>query len=502
MNRREFLQALGLGAAAVQVSALQQVLAAAPAGAFRPASVDERDPAAHAITRLTFGVTPALYAHVQQIGTEAFIEEQLTPENISDAALDSRMQPFNDILSQNGGVLAQTYRDMRQTVAGALLGGTLLRATYSERQLYERMVHFFSDHFSLYIGKAQVMFLKVDDDRDAMRPYAMGHFRELLGASAHSPAMLVFLDNARSEKSAPNENYARELMELHTLGLNGGYTETDVKEVARALTGWSIQGGRQSQDSSTTYRFRPAFHDKNAKTVLGNVIAAGGGEADGEKVLDILASHPSTARFVSSKLVRRFVADAPPDSLVTACAETFKQSGGDLRAVLRVIFNSDAFWNAPPRFKQPLEYTISLFRALNVDIQDTTPFLRGIRSPLVAMGQIPFNWPAPNGYPDVGAYWMNNLLPRWNMAIAVASDAVRGAQAGTDALADLLAANNVPLETEPVLDFMGMYLFGRPLSGRERPIVLDFARTAGTDEGTQIAAGLALLLASPAYQYK
>ena len=255
MNRRQFLQTfgVGIGASALAVAPLAQALAALPEGVLAPAAVD---PAAHAIARLTFGVTPNLFAHVRQIGAAAFIAEQLAPEALDDSAADEAMQPYVEVLSQNGGILLQSYGGMRQIVSGALLGSWMVHSVYSQRQLYERMVQFFSNHFHEYIGKEFVLFLKVDDERDVIRPNALTNFRQLLGASAHSPAMLLFLDNAESGKDVPNENYARELMELHTLSVDGGYTEADVKEVARCLTGWSIDRPRDNTDGSIHYRFR------------------------------------------------------------------------------------------------------------------------------------------------------------------------------------------------------------------------------------------------------
>ncbi len=504
MNRRDFLKGLGLGAAAlvaVNAGAIEQALSAAPVGAFQPATTTTRDDIAHVIARLSFGVSPDLYTHVRQIGAKAFIEEQLATENLPDADMANRLQTYMPILSQNGGVLAQAENKMRKVIAGALIGSTTTRALYSERQLYERMVQLFSDHFSLYIGKGNVLFLKVDDDRDVIRPNAMSNFRTILGASAHSTAMLVYLDNAKSEKSHPNENYARELMELHTLSVNGGYTETDVKEVARAFTGWSVQGGKQSANGETAFRFRKAFHDNGTKTVLGTTIP-NNGEADGEKVLDLLAAHPSTAKFVSTKLLRKFVSDNPSDALIQTCADAYMSSNGDIRTVLRTIFTADEFWNAPPKFKQPFEYSVSVLRALDYDIQDDATFVRSMTQPLTAMGNIPFDWPSPNGYPDVGAYWMNNLLPRWNFAISSANNKIKGAQAGFDSLNHLLQANNVTADSSSALAFFGQYLFGRPLTDAEHETVLQFADATPGDEQTQIHAGLALLMASPAFQYK
>ena len=197
-----------------------RVLSALPEGAFMPAPA-LASPTANVVGRLTFGITPDLYSHLQSVDTPAFIAEQLAFDTIDDSDPDQRMQEFADVLSQNGGVLAQEYGGMRSIVEGALIGQWMTRATYSQRQLYERMVQFFSNHFYEYTGKATVLFLKVDDERDVIRPNVMTNFRQLLGASAHSPAMLIFLDNAESTKAVPNENYARELMELQTVSVNG-----------------------------------------------------------------------------------------------------------------------------------------------------------------------------------------------------------------------------------------------------------------------------------------
>src|SRR5450432_3641631 len=298
MNRRQFLQTFGVGV--IAAGPLISALAALPEGVFAAAAT--RDPVAYIIARMTFGVTPDLYARVQKMGAAAYIAEQLAPDAIDDSAMDQLMQEYDSILSQNGGILAQKYSGMRIIVTWALLGQWVVHATFSQRQFYERMVEFFSNHFYEYAGKGEVLFLKVDDERNVIRPNVMSNFRTLLGASAHSPAMLLFLDNALSTKNVPNENYARELMELHTLSVNGGYTETDVKEIARCFTGWSIDRPRDTADGSIHYRFRRGIHDNNAKTVLGTAIPGGGGEQDGDTVLDLLASHAATAKFISTKI--------------------------------------------------------------------------------------------------------------------------------------------------------------------------------------------------------
>jgi len=503
MNRRQFLQTFGagIGAGALAVAPLAQALAALPEGALAPAA-SAVDPVAHAIARLTFGVTPALYTHVQKIGATAFVTEQLAPESIDDSALDQLMQPYTDILSQNGGLLQQQYGGMRQIVSGALLGSWMTHAVYSERQLYERMVEFFSNHFHEYIGKETVLFLKVDDERDVIRPNVLTNFRQLLGASAHSPAMLLFLDNAESTKDVPNENYARELMELHTLSVDGGYTETDVKEVARCLTGWSIDRPRDTADGSIHYRFRRAIHDNNAKTVLGTTIPGGGGEQDGDTVLDLLVSHAATAKFISTKIARRFVSDTPPDDLIAQMAATFQQTNGDIKAILNTLFNSMEFWNAPPKFKQPFEYDMSVLRALNFSVTNSRHFIRALSGSLDTMGQIPLTWPQPNGFPDVADEWMGSMLERWNVALAAVTNQIPGARMDVEPILNLMTAQQIPMQIGDMLSFMGSYLIGRELTSDEENIVVDFARNSASDVQTQFASGTALLLASPAFQYR
>jgi len=501
MNRRQFLGTMSLALTATFTDGIRRTLADAAPGMFAPVRVDERDPVTHVINRLTYGVTPALYAHVRRIGAAAFIEEQLSPESLDESEAVRRVHPFVDILNTNGGVLAERYDNHREVVSAALIGNAALRAVYSDRQLYERMVHLFSDHLNIYIGKGPTLFLKIDDDRDTVRPHAMGVFRQLIGASAHSPAMLIYLDNAQSTKDIPNENYSRELMELHTLGVNGGYTETDVQEVARAFTGWSVERER-AEGGAINFRFRGFMHDPGAKTILGETFARRGFEQDGERVLDILAAHPSTARRISLKLARRFISDFPPDSVIEAGAVAYLASGGDIRQVLRVILTSQEFWDAPPKFKQPYEYLISTLRPFNYDIQNPERFLRAAHDPLDQMGNIPFTWPAPNGFPDVAGAWMSSLLPRWNVAVAVGGNGIPGAQADVAPLVDLMTSEGVAIEPEPVITYIARYLFGRSLTDAELGIVMDFVNTTPGNGEVQIAAGISLLLATPAYQYR
>lgn len=476
MQRREFLRTLG---------------------GFSTPDMTRRVPAHHVINRLTFGPTPDLYDYVQRIGPQAFIQEQLSPDTIDNSALEERITAEYPLLSEKGGVLAQEYADDRGRVVFQLVGGTVTRAVYSQRQLLERMVEFWSDHFNVFINKGPTVFLKVEDDREVIRKHAMGRFRDLLGASAHSPAMLFYLDNVQSNREQPNENYARELLELHTLGVSGGYTEDDVKEVARCFTGWSV-GGPNSP--SGEFVFRGLIHDHGNKEVLGYTIPGSRSTRDGEQVLDILASHPSTARFISTKLIRRFVSDDPPQSLINTCTQTFLQSDGDIRAVLETLFGADEFWNAPPKFKRPFDLVVGLLRALDYQVSKRRSFERSVAGLLQLMQQVPFTWAAPDGFPDTGDYWMANLLSRWNTALAILYGDGDN-QPNFERLVRLIQENNTGGSND-ALHALSRYLFGRDLDIDELAIIRDFANITSDRISEAHIVALALMLASPTYQYR
>jgi uncharacterized protein (DUF1800 family) len=241
--------------------------------------------------------------------------------------------------------------------------------------------------------------------------------------------MLGYLDNRLNRKGAPNENYARELMELHTLGVDGGYTQQDVTEVARAFTGWTIDRPREGGG----FVFRPRLHDDGAKTVLGQRIAAGGGESDGDKVLDLLARHPATARFVATKLVRRFVSDQPPAALVDRAAARFRDTDGDLREVMRTILMSKEFRAAGARgakAKTPFEFLVSALRASGADVLDARPYVRAMQE----MGMPLYQCQPPTGYADTADAWINTgaLVARINAATRIAAgDQERALQLGS-----------------------------------------------------------------------
>jgi uncharacterized protein (DUF1800 family) len=338
-------------------------------------------------------------------------------------------------------------RQPQQVLMGDLREGKIFRAVYSNRQLEEVLVDFWFNHFNVFEGKQSVRPLLAGYERDAIRPHVFGKFKDLLLATAHHPAMLYYLDNwesmspdvfsvgpfaepvesvvrqASRRAHGINENYGRELMELHTMGVKGGYTQEDVIAVARCFTGWTIR----QPNTQPEFVFAPFMHDSGEKTVLGHKIAAGGGEQDGLEVIDILAHHPSTAKFISRELAKRFVADDPPESLVDRMAQTFTKSDGDLRAVMETMFASREFfsqgaWQA--KIKSPFEMVVSALRAVNADATDVFTAAQRIAD----LGEPLYGKLEPTGYPNTGELWLStaSVFGRINFGAALASSQIAG----------------------------------------------------------------------------
>ena len=325
----------------------------------------------------------------------------------------------------------------QQVVARDLMDSKMLRAIYSNRQLNEELADFWFNHFNIFIDKGADRYLITEYERDVIRPHVLGKFHDLLEATAKSPAMLFYLDNWQSvgpnapqprgagnrQRRGLNENYGRELMELHTLGVDGGYTQKDVTEVARCFTGWTIQNPQRGG----AFTFNARLHDNGEKTVLGVKIPAGGGMEDGEKVLDILAHHASTAHFISKKLAMRFVADDPPASLVDRMAQTFLKTGGDLREVMRTMLNSKEFWSAGAyrsKMKSPFEMVASAVRAVSGDVDYAT----ALANQVAQLGEPLYRKIEPTGYSNSSKEWLNSagLLARMNFALQLADNKVPG----------------------------------------------------------------------------
>jgi hypothetical protein len=325
----------------------------------------------------------------------------------------------------------QIFNGPVQIVNQDLMDGKILRAVYSNRQLEEVLTDFWFNHFNVNLDKGADRYMVTSYERDVIRPHVLGHFKDLLLATAKSPAMLFYLDNWQSagpdpnkrRKQGLNENYGRELMELHTLGVDGGYTQHDVTEVARCFTGWSI---REPQRGGS-FEFNDRLHDKGEKQVLGVTIPAGGGMEDGLKVLDILAHSPATAHFISKSLAIRFVSDNPPETLVRKMAAVFTKTDGDLRDVMRTMIEAPEFWdpaNFRSKVKSPLEMEISAVRAVNADVD----FAQALANQLNPLGEPLYRKLEPTGYSNRSTDWMNSasLLARLNFSMALVQNKIGG----------------------------------------------------------------------------
>jgi uncharacterized protein (DUF1800 family) len=487
------------------------------------ASLTEEHKIVHVLNRAGFGPRPGDVERVRRMGLASYLELQLHPSKIEDSAAESRLSELKTLTMSTSQLFEQyppriqrksrsdektlgerqnergdVPEEMEQPKTMALNGpgriigelgqAKLLRAVYSERQLLEVMVDFWTNHFNVFAAKGANKWLITAYDRDVIRPHALGKFKDLLEATAKSPAMLFYLDNwmsadpnasldlsrlrelrsirnrsqvrrrlddaNRSEGSDPkmdnepaaprstnrklglNENYARELMELHTLGVDGGYTQQDIIEVARCLTGWTISRPRQEG----RFKFARILHDDGEKTVLGHKIKPGGGIGDGERVLEILARHPSTAKFIAFKLARRFVSDEPGVDLVGRVADVFKKTDGDITAMLQAIFNSPEF-NSPAvyraKVKTPFELVASSIRALGAETQGGVPLLRAVAQ----MGEPLYLCQPPTGYSDVAEAWVSTgaLVNRLNFGLSLAGNRLPGTRVNLESLVSSLS---------------------------------------------------------------
>jgi uncharacterized protein (DUF1800 family) len=460
---------------------------------------------AHVLDRIGFGPRPGDIERVQQIGLAAYIDQQLHPERIADSALTARLSEFSTLPMKSADLAEQYFmpadrarqqaqqqqaraqtmdatmgtgaatingmpapsqpamppqptaeqrqlQQRAQSVTQELMQAKLLRASLSERQLEEVLVDFWFNHFNVFIGKGQVRQYLTEYERESIRPYVLGNFRDMLGATAHSPAMLFYLDNFQSrapvagpqlpanlagrandprltpqqrqqlaqrlqqQQRAPsglNENYARELMELHTLGVDGGYTQDDVINVARILSGWTIDRPQQGGD----FIFRSQWHVDGPKTVMGRTFEAAG-EKEGERLLDMLAMHPKTAHHLAYKLAQRFVADEPPAALVDRAAKKYLEAKGDLRDVTRLIITSPEFFDTKyfaAKVKTPFEFVVSATRATNANIVTALPMVQTLNQ----LGMPLYGAQPPTGYSMTADAWVNTgaLLDRMNFSL-------------------------------------------------------------------------------------
>ncbi len=410
----------------------------------------------HLLNRITFGARPGDIEHVKAVGLQGYIEEQLNPNRIPESPYVQSVSASSPTNGQNSESLIAEYRQNQKAVQEAkkAAGGDkaeipanvkgffksfgqayatekLVKAIESPRQLQEVMTEFWYNHFNVCMTKGLDRVLVEPYERDAIRPYALGRFRELLGATCHHPAMLFYLDNwqntdpkspgARGQFTGINENYARELMELHTLGVDGGYTQRDVQELARVLTGLGLGNGRNPRlervDNYGAY-FDPSRHDFGTKTILGRRIS-GSGEREVEEALDMLSREPATAHHLSFQLAQYFVADDPPASLVNKMAARWQQTDGDIKAVMRELLYSPEFWaakNDNSKYKTPLRYVVSTLRASDAHPRE----YRAVNQFLKLQGEPLYGCLTPDGYKNTKSAWLNPdaLLYRINFATA------------------------------------------------------------------------------------
>lgn len=459
------------------------------------------DPIAHLLNRLTYGPRPEEMARARQIGFTAFLDEQLAPETLDDRAMDAQLAK-ETILTMDRRTVHKLGMDSGR-VYRTLAQAMVQRAVHSRRQLLERMVEFWSDHFNV---SGDDFVLDMVAYQQQIRRHALGVFRDLLIATAKAPAMLYYLDNFINVAEHPNENYARELLELHTLGVDGGYTERDVKEVARAFTGWRVHNRQRDG-----FYFDPAVHDTGAKSVLGHALPAGRGLEDGVHVLSICADHPATRRFVCRKLCVRFVSDNPPASLVDAMSATWEATDGEIRAVLRTLFLSVEFGQAVGlKFRRPLDFYIGALRATGTQVDEFWTEWEMLGQ----LGQPVFGWHPPNGYPDVGAAWMSasGLLARWNSAMRLThsphSDKQNGEAWGLRARLNERIEH--PATVGDLVDQVAAQVWGEPLSGADRAYFIEYVAEGAGEEraadafllGRKLASLFGLMLASPLFQWR
>lgn len=497
LPRREFLEQLSFTApllwTGAWLSACQGGVGTTPSPDLAILAAQSSLPASDALAlrlkRTRFATTRADFDAAQAIGWDAYLNEQLrAPSALDPVYLEADLRypltavppPFNF-----AGVVIQ------QQISEQLAERSLFLAAYSNHQLYELTVDFWTNHFNIENVTGELPLHKLHDDREVIRRHAFGRFADILHASAKSPAMLEYLDGVSNVAAGPNENYARELMELHTLGVDGGYTEDDVREVARCFTGWTING------LSRRFQFDAARHDDGEKTVLGTTIPAGGGIRDGELVLDILANHPATATFISRKLAQRFISDAPPASIVQRLAQVFQQTQGDTPSLLRALFDSDEFAaSADAKLRRPLEFVAQTLRTLRPGGNGFDGPL--LRNALSRMGQIPHRWFPPDGYPDSASYWLNTsvLLEYWNFVAELVDTTPVLASPATQA--DDYASQS----TDEWVKALAQTLLLRDLRSRDLGTLVGVAQAKGPDladgpSQAQVNLITGLLLASP-----
>ena len=482
------------------IFASSQARGQAQAGPQAPVDRVRRDNLYYLVNRASFGFTPALYAEAVQRGYEGWLDWQLNPASISDTETEQALTAFPSV-SLSAAQLYATYgpggaAGDPQDIARDLRGARVVRAVKSERQLFERVVEFWGDHLNVPQTDSPLQLFRTVYDSEVIRQHALGYFSDLLMASAKSAAMLIYLNGNENVAGAPNENYAREVMELHTLGVDGGYNENDIYELARCFTGWTLYPPTSSQIGG--FYFNPSLHDNGSKVVMGQSIPAGGGLSDGEGILLFLASHPNTAAYVTKKLATHLLDYDPPQALLDEAASVFLATGGHIKEVVRVILSERWIdvvdpWNTP-KISRPLHYVSSLLRTPGVELSSPV----GVLNSLLVMGHLPFGWEAPDGYPDSADAWGTSVLPRWDFAYRVFGGLVPGVTASAGALYAALGSPGLSNLTERASELLA----NKNLEPSELRLVEEFVQSGVASGGEELLRSTLTLIAScPSYQY-
>jgi len=457
--------------------------------------------AVHLLNRIGFGPRPGDVGRVLGMGLDRYVQGQL--EAPAEPELDARLRGLITLDYPISQVLTLYNADQRSigVILDELLTAKVIRAVHAQNQLQEVLVDFWFNHFNVYIQDGFARYSTAAYEREAIRPHALGKFRDLLGATAAHPAMLYFLDNYLSRATVTvggrvvrglNENYGRELLELHTVGVDAGYTQEHVIDAARCFTGWGID----NLGTSGRFAYRPAVHDTGAKSVFGLSLPAGGGKDDGDKLLDYLASHPKTAAFIAKKLTQRFVSDDPPPRAVDRAAAAFQSSGGDIREVVRAILGSAEFWAeafGAGKPKTPLELVASGLRAADAQVSNG----RAVAASLQNMGMPLYSCVPPTGYSNRGADWINpsSQLYRMNFALDLAAGAIAGVSADVGGVVRRMGGDSE--SPRSVASTISAEIFGKGLSGS----TLDAASRVASGGSVSVAARVAgLCLGSPEMQ--
>jgi len=473
--------------AAIVATALAGLSSAAAGNPDLVADVDPSGMLLRLVQRLTYGHNAEEVQRAAALGFSGYLEYHLNHLAIDDSAFAQSL-PFEVTLPLTPRYLVNNYGP--DTLIPIITDAIIRRAVSSKRQLFERMVEFWGDHFNIYIRDDHQFVYKLVNDRDVVRPNALGNFRTLLQATAQSPAMLAYLDNDLNIAAHPNENYARELLELHTMGVDGGYTEQDVRAVARSLTGWSVVPWQNITDPTYgTFVFNAHLHDNNEKTLLGHHIPAGGGMQDGITVMNILADHPSTARHIGTKIARWFLGDNPPRTVIDSAANAFISSGGEIKAVIRAVVTPNTLFASSIKIKRPLHLIASALRALPISIANVTT----VRYWLEAAGHMPFQWGPPDGYPDRFDAWCRALLPRWTAAGDIGNGTFTGLSLDTAGMF------NGALTVGAAIQRIDDVLFAGDMAAYDRERVANYLASAALT-ATRLRSAVGMAVASPGFQ--